>query len=584
MVNGLFLSFDGDAIGRKIGKARLSNDVDEVRRLDQAIGRGNEVFKSFALAAGGNIVEIGGDEGLLQVPATALNNLDQARKNYESAVGATVSVGIGKEIGDSSKALMVAKLRGRNQSVFYDEEVEKEYQEGVKDPKSEQEKLRDEYLSKAVPEAGDGLRAEGSGGQGKQVPGASAPHRQLRDSNENKEVEEIADYSPPVIEGSGMTAQFQDQFQSQADKSEQEERVKEVRKSGLLKELKQKTAQSLESLRQQLPVISQLKTSYPDTYQSILGLVQSVIGLGRGLQEIDTNLAKSEGQRKRNWVGGGLSIPPLGTLQRENWEKNFKSALAGYFSNGDIEALKPTTVNLSDLDQPHLVDESHPRVSLYTRMQIGRDRVPPILVSKLENGKYHVLDGNHRVTAARMAGAGSLPAYERIPSLTKDMLQTSEPVSTYDLGLFKAGLSEGNRLEDYDPDQLAIGTQKEMSEHQVEFEIAQDIAADHLTEDPEYYSKEDSASKTWNDGVSMETRKEELEPDEAPPKNSKVLDKKGLEKIGLEGTLPVGTLKDGKIKVRHYDGNSGWVGVKAGMIQGQDPSRHPVSSLRPGAR
>ena len=82
----------------------------------------------------------------------------------------------------------------------------------------------------------------------------------------------------------------------------------------------------------------------------------------------------------------------------------------------------------------------------------------------------------------------------------------------------------------------------------------------------------------------MNTRKEELEPGDSPPKDSRILDKDSLEKVGLEGSLPVGTLKDAKIKVRHYDSSVGWVGVKEGKIMGQDPSRHPVSSIRPGAR
>jgi hypothetical protein len=164
------------------------------------------------------------------------------------------------------------------------------------------------------------------------------------------------------------------------------------------------------------------------------------------------------------------------------------------------------------------------------------------------------------------------------------MLQTSEPVDTYDLGLFKNGLSENVRPEELDPDQLAIGTQREMSEHGVDFETARGIAADHLVEDPEAYSKEDE-KETWNDGVPMDTRKEELDPAKIPPdKNSKKLDKDGLEKVGLDASLPVGTLKDGKLKVRHYDGSSSFVGVKEGMIRGQDPSGHAVSSIRPGAR
>jgi hypothetical protein len=43
-------------------------------------------------------------------------------------------------------------------------------------------------------------------------------------------------------------------------------------------------------------------------------------------------------------------------------------------------------------------------------------------------------------------------------------------------------------------------------------------------------------------------------------------------------------LKDAKLKVRHGDSSVGWVGVKEGMIRSQDPTGHPVSSIRPNAR
>jgi minimal CRISPR polymerase domain/ParB-like nuclease domain len=596
--NSLFVSYDGDSVGREIGMARLRNEPDEVRRISQAIEKGNEIFKAWALASGGNTVESGGDEGLLQIPAVALNGLEQVRANYESATSATVSVGIGKEISQSSKALMVAKLRGKNRSCFYDETVEKEYQKEVSETKNDEQKLRAEYLAKTLPIANQNIQLEGSASKGQRSHGVSAPHKQLRDTNENKQIAALTGFAEPKEDdvgfthgknpvqvedsGSGATQGFLEQFGQQADQNEQTDKVKSLRRSDSLKQLKQQVAGALESLRQQLPVISQLKQAYPDTYKSILGLVQSVIGLGQGLQEIDQTLQKSESQRKRPWVGGGITIPANGTPERKNWETNFKNSLAGYFANGDSESLKPITVKISDLQQSHNVNtENNDRYRLYTRMALG-DKLPPIMVGKNLAGKLVVLDGHHRIAAAQKAGHTEIPAYERIQPIHKDMLQTSEPVNTYDLGLFKNGLSENVRPEELDPDQLAIGTQREMSEHGVDFETARGIAADHLVEDPEAYSKDDE-KETWNDGIDMDTRKEELDPNKALP-DSKVLDKDGLEKVGLEGSLPVGTLKDGRLKVKHYDGSVGWVGVKEGMVRSQDPSGHPVSSIRPGAR
>ena len=601
MDNSLILTFDGDSIGQLVGRARLNDNVDEVRRADQAICRGEEIFRSYALANGGNVVEMGGDEGCLEVPAIALNSLAQVRENYRTATDATVSVGVGKTLSESSKALAIAKLRGKDRVVFWDKEMQKELDEATKDPKSEEAKIAQEYLAKTLPLANQNIRTEGSAQQGQRSHGVSPPHRQLRDTNENKQIEALTGFAEPKEDeagfthgkdpvklehsSSGATQGFLEQFGQQADQNEKSDQVKSLRRSDDLKQLKQQVAGSLESLRQQLPVITQLKQAYPDTYKSILGLVQSVIGLAQGLQEIDQTLQKSEGQRKRPWVGGGITIPANGTPERANWETNFKNSLAGYFANGDQESLKPITAKISELQQSHPVNTSNnDRYRLYTRMALGGDKLPPIMVGKNLQGQMVVLDGHHRIAAAQKAGHTEIPAYERIQPMNKDMLQTSEPVNTYDMGLFKNGLSEGIRPEELDSDQLAIGTSKEASEHGLDFETARGIAMDHLVMDPEYYSKEESG-ETWNDGVPMDTRKEELDPEEAPPaKNSKKLDKDGLEKISLEGQLPVGTLKDGRLLVRHYDGGKSWIGVREGLIMGQDPSGHPVSSIRPGAR
>jgi hypothetical protein len=49
-----------------------------------------------------------------------------------------------------------------------------------------------------------------------------------------------------------------------------------------------------------------------------------------------------------------------------------------------------------------------------------------------------------------------------------------------------------------------------------------------------------------------------------------------------ELNLPVGSTRDGKIKVRHGDGTSGWVEVRAGIVMSQDG--HAISARNPGGK
>ncbi len=115
----VFVSADGDGIGRLIGLARLNDDVAEVRRIDQCISSGNKIFESFAMRCGTSVIESGGDEIAFVLPADKLSELPAIAEQYAQAVGATVSVGIGMKLSESSKALMVAKLRGKNRIVLW---------------------------------------------------------------------------------------------------------------------------------------------------------------------------------------------------------------------------------------------------------------------------------------------------------------------------------------------------------------------------------------------------------------------------------------------------------------------------------
>lgn len=55
------------------------------------------------------------------------------------------------------------------------------------------------------------------------------------------------------------------------------------------------------------------------------------------------------------------------------------------------------------------------------------------------------------------------------------------------------GVAAGKRPTDFDPRQLRAGTAVEL-EHTPNRAIAQEIAMDHLTEDPRYYTK---LCRTW---------------------------------------------------------------------------------------
>lgn len=144
----VYLVWDGDHVGRLVGRANMADDPGEVKRISQAIEKGNEIWKSWALAEGGDIISCGGDEGSARIAADKLAQLPDLRERYAGAVGSTVSVGVGTKLSEAGKALMAAKLRGGDRVTLYDPEIEEELAK-VKD-QTEAEKISEAYLNKAI--------------------------------------------------------------------------------------------------------------------------------------------------------------------------------------------------------------------------------------------------------------------------------------------------------------------------------------------------------------------------------------------------------------------------------------------------
>lgn len=144
----VFLAWDGDHVGREVGQAALADDVEGLRRISQSIDHGNEVLKAWVINSGGSTISMGGDEGRAEVPADKLEDLPRIREQYRTAVGSTLSIGVGMKMSDSNKALIAAKLQGGDQVVFYSPACEEIIKEAEAKQPNEAQKIVDAYLSK----------------------------------------------------------------------------------------------------------------------------------------------------------------------------------------------------------------------------------------------------------------------------------------------------------------------------------------------------------------------------------------------------------------------------------------------------
>lgn len=226
----IYISFKGDTDTKK-DQASLSDDPSEVRRISQAIEKGNEIWRSWCITVGGDMISLGGDEGRVCVFADHLEDLPAIQERYSGAVDAPVSVGIGLKLSEADKALLVSKLHGTGRITFYTPECEEELHQA----------------------------------QEEETPG---------------EIHNLG-----KAEGDMLVHPLAGQFEQVIAEQEQAEAAKQqaAEQSTSLGQMKAQVVSILQAVRANTKELEGLKGEAPHLYQSIQSLVQALIMMGRQL-------------------------------------------------------------------------------------------------------------------------------------------------------------------------------------------------------------------------------------------------------------------------------------------------------------
>lgn len=288
----VYVSWDGDHIGRTVGKARLDDDEVAVKRLSQAIDSGNELWKSWALAHGGDVISCGGDEGSVRIGADHLQDLPELRERYMGMTKATVSVGIGTKLSEADKSLLAAKLMGGDKIQIYSDEVEEMIKDAPK--KTEAQKISEEYLNKAgqkepalnTPSAGGGI----TGPSTSPAAAPAAPSGEASEHSENEALGSMIDNAPDAASAPQPDMdQLQDFLSSSADEQGQKDSADQQNAQGAADEeqgksaLKEQILKILKVWKTRGKELEQMSEEDPELYKAMVGMLQTMVSMAKQL-------------------------------------------------------------------------------------------------------------------------------------------------------------------------------------------------------------------------------------------------------------------------------------------------------------
>lgn len=602
----LFVSYDADHFaGLSIGNARLNDDVDQVRRMSQCIDLGNEIWKSFAMRVGGNVVECCGDKGAIEIDASFLSEVPEITEQYSKAVGDSVSVGIGLKLSESSKALMVSQFRGGGQMLLWHPDMQKEIDDAGEQSDTNAHKILEENLEKADrsgPTAHTShqvgkVRGAHAGFSGYHKPGSKTASAEpdaaaVKDTIKAGHVDAAPTVSDPAVSGD-MHNDFEAMLHQAAQGQETNDGNKEVANDAGGEDVKQKLVQILSHVKQQLPNLAILQQTSPDAYQSVINLVQGVILLGRQMNGPDleqnrpidgeepANIQKSEDLSKAISTitpGNRVDVPSAGVAPHdyshvlpEQHKQNGMTLLVSHYHVGNQKMLQSTLYDKHPTKPGMMMPVGHVDAYVNHKKNPEKTSIEP----------HSELDEQYRGKGLGMAMYEALYAHAK----HKMGINRVEGGShSADADAVHKRLSEKHGVA-YRPklrpaNALSV---KQFPYAKYSYTIKEEMSANLSLNEDELIGP-GKGLELMCDCNHHDLTKDELE-------KGGMGSSGGSEAGRVHENLPVGTVKDGKVKVSHPEGGVSWAQVNSGAVQGQDAggqpfgaNSHPVSSREPNGK
>jgi len=309
----VYIFADGDNIGSMAGQKVLQNDLEGFIAQSKRIRDGNNLISQWIENSAGKVFNNEGDEIVGEIDESFIDQIEDLRAKYLQLTNNTISIGLGDSLSQAGKALIVAKITGKDRVVRYDHSVEdiinRTHQEVHDGSADEEQKKMDEHY----------IEATMSYEQNHENQDMSSEHPKAHETSLEDMIQKPEDF---ISEDHMPYEEMLEEEQEEDDKEQQQEKPSEFEQEPSIalegeealdenledqntekvdpemateedsldadladtdgnEEILQRIAANLDAFKQNKDLMDQIKETKPELYAAILGLLYNMIELAK---------------------------------------------------------------------------------------------------------------------------------------------------------------------------------------------------------------------------------------------------------------------------------------------------------------
>lgn len=386
----VFVSWTVDHLDGLIAAALMADNIEELRRVSSDMRRATDNVKAWAMAVGGTPILDLGHVGAVDVPADRMTELPSIAQKFEDICEGTLSLGVGMSLSESYTAMRYSMMRGGNQISLYHVEMEDALNDANKGDPQQQvlaSLAKNSRVGSEQPEEPVGF-AEGP----EDGATASAP---TDPQHGGPNPDEMASAGPGPDVASAGSAPDMGGSAGPQDPNGGDPQQEGGGEGGQEQDPRAAVIQALQQIKQQAPVLEQMKESNPEAFEAVKSVVGAMILMAQGM-------AAGAGPESE---GGGDGGSDSESVQKSDSSDRRSLPVAKNDEQPTFELpLDQLVVNHNSLLDAY-------SNTTHSSRERGSRSNGPLAVWRTENGEHLLVDGHHRLVAHLLSGqhGGKVP-------------------------------------------------------------------------------------------------------------------------------------------------------------------------------